>query len=209
MDLSLFEASVPDLIQCVRRRFVMMYEHLHADGQKPTFGALQDFRRTILGFEPQPDDHRCHVQTLPEFDIPSGYFDEARSNKTCFSCLRAAPDHFLPCRHGYCADCVKDFGQPSPHARYVYKMQQCVLCGPFRGTSHEEYEIRLDPRAAGVRLLTLDGGGIRGIVELSLLEKVLERVNLELPIMELFDLIVGTSTGKSTHNTQCQLNSQD
>jgi patatin-like phospholipase/acyl hydrolase len=44
-------------------------------------------------------------------------------------------------------------------------------------------------------MLTLDGGGIRGIVELSLLKALQDEIGLSLPFGEMFDLIVGTSTG--------------
>ena len=44
--------------------------------------------------------------------------------------------------------------------------------------------------------MTLDGGGIRGIVELSVLQALQKAVGLEeFPIRDMFDLIVGTSTG--------------
>ena len=47
---------------------------------------------------------------------------------------------------------------------------------------------------AGVRVLTLDGGGIRGIVELAILAEIERRVGLGISIREMFDVIVGTST---------------
>jgi patatin-like phospholipase/acyl hydrolase len=55
--------------------------------------------------------------------------------------------------------------------------------------------VRLKPRCAGARILTLDGGGIRGIVELALLQSLDATVGLGIPIRDLFDLIIGTSTG--------------
>ncbi len=56
--------------------------------------------------------------------------------------------------------------------------------------------VRLKPRCAGVRILTLDGGGIRGIIELALLEKLHSRIGLDVPLQDFFDLVMGTSTGK-------------
>lgn len=38
-------------------------------------------------------------------------------------------------------------------------------------------------------------GGIRGILELAILQKVVDEVGFDLPIQELFDLAIGTSTG--------------
>ena len=39
-------------------------------------------------------------------------------------------------------------------------------------------------------------GGVRGIVELVVLEAIMKRVGHDIPVQELFDVIMGTSTGK-------------
>lgn len=75
-------------------------------------------------------------------------------------------------------------------------MDHCILCRTAWRDEHSQL-IRLKPRCAGVRILTLDGGGVRGIMELAILEKLEARIGLEVPIREFFDLIVGTSTGES------------
>jgi patatin-like phospholipase/acyl hydrolase len=70
----------------------------------------------------------------------------------------------------------------------------CWLCWEDKGKL--SHLIQLKPRCAGARILTLDGGGIRGIVELSVLQALQKAVGLEeFPIRDMFDLIVGTSTG--------------
>lgn len=51
-----------------------------------------------------------------------------------------------------------------------------------------------------LRLLSLDGGGIRGISELVILEEIMHRVSQELNVptplpADYFDMIGGTSTG--------------
>jgi len=46
-----------------------------------------------------------------------------------------------------------------------------------------------------VRILSLDGGGVRGIIELTILQSIIDKVGHNIPIQELFDLAVGTSTG--------------
>lgn len=38
-------------------------------------------------------------------------------------------------------------------------------------------------------------GGVRGIVELVVLEALMKRIGHDLPIQELFDVIVGAGTG--------------
>ena len=49
------------------------------------------------------------------------------------------------------------------------------------------------PRKRPFRLLAIDGGGIRGILPAMLLADLERRTNR--PIVDLFDMIVGTSTG--------------
>ena len=52
-------------------------------------------------------------------------------------------------------------------------------------------------------LLTRLSGGIRGILELVILQKVIDEVGFDFPVQELFDLAIGTSTGECGYN--CQL----
>jgi Patatin-like phospholipase len=115
------------------------------------------------------------------------------SNKTCLSCLQAVPDHVLGCGHSYCPRCIQELGHPSLSSECAWDMR-CWLCWENKG--QVSYSIQLKPRCAGVRILSLDGGGIRGIVELSVLQALHDAVGLELlPMKDMFDLIVGTSTG--------------
>lgn len=44
--------------------------------------------------------------------------------------------------------------------------------------------------------LKRSSGGVRGIIELMILQKVLDQVGFGIPIQELFDLAIGTSTGE-------------
>ncbi|KAF4448554.1 hypothetical protein F53441_8031 [Fusarium austroafricanum] len=53
---------------------------------------------------------------------------------------------------------------------------------------------RIKPRDAGPRVLALDGGGVRGVVELYVLREIEKHVGYGISIHELFDLVVGTST---------------
>lgn len=53
----------------------------------------------------------------------------------------------------------------------------------------------------GVRILALDGGGVRGLSSLMVLEAIMKKIQLEQGLDEVpypcayFDLICGTSTG--------------
>jgi patatin-like phospholipase/acyl hydrolase len=76
-------------------------------------------------------------------------------------------------------------------------LSRCPLHSPNK-TGVEITESRtivLKPDYAGVRILCLDGGGIRGIVELEVLRQIEKYLGGRLSIQSFFDLIVGTSTG--------------
>ena len=149
-----------------------------------------------LRLPPLPDLAKLRRQTFTSKSLQEcGFWHSAKSNKTCFTCLQSVPDHALPCGHVFCEKCVVDFGQSSENQRSCIEMTCCVLCLSHR--SKQPQTFRLKPKLAGVRVLTLDGGGVRGIVELAILAEIERRVGLDIPIRDMFDLIVGTSTGES------------
>ncbi|KAE9377253.1 hypothetical protein N431DRAFT_542623 [Stipitochalara longipes BDJ] len=98
----------------------------------------------------------------------------SRGSSTCYCCLMKVPEHPLPCGHVLCTDCVKSYGKKLEHSSVM---------------------IRFKPDFAGVRVLSLDGGGIRGIIELEVLRAIERAMGGRIPVQRFFDLIVGTSTG--------------
>ncbi|KAJ4391044.1 hypothetical protein N0V93_004658 [Gnomoniopsis smithogilvyi] len=134
-----------------------------------------------------------HLRVLNEFY--RGTADSSRyiSYSACFSCLRELPEHALPCGHILCLPCVKAYGRPGPSKTSIV-LSNCPL------HQHEmiwdpPWNVFVKPRYAGVRTLCLDGGGVRGIVELQVLKAIQTQLEDKLPIQKFFDLIVGTSTG--------------
>ena len=113
-----------------------------------------------------------------------------RSNKTCLSCLRRQPEHTSSCGHASCDVCIQLFGKLLPLKEYRYHVERCVLCGVGSLT------VNLKPPTAGVRILTIDGGGIRGVIPLEFLRILQELVGPDCPIQDLFDLAFGTSSGE-------------
>ena len=67
-----------------------------------------------------------------------------------------------------------------------------MLCGmEFR-----DVDIKVKPDNAGVKILTIDGGGIRGIVPLQFLQILQDRIGLLIPVQDNFNIVIGTSSGK-------------
>ena len=135
--------------------------------------------------------------------------------RTCLACLSNTPTNMLPCiprQHGICHDCIRRYSGARRH-HSVIEIGECPL-----GCQLEKkpWTIRVKPKTAGARILVLDGlvspiylytwfkslisacsGGIRGIVELAILTEIEKAIGLGIRIQDLFDLVVGTSTGRN------------
>ena len=57
--------------------------------------------------------------------------------------------------------------------------------------------VQLKPPTAGIRVMSIDGGGVRGIVPLEFLDLLQRSLGPECPLQDFFDLAFGTSAGKS------------
>ncbi|KAK3330701.1 hypothetical protein B0H66DRAFT_528046 [Apodospora peruviana] len=127
--------------------------------------------------------------------------------RTCLACLSNTPTNMLPCipkQHGICHECIRRYSGSRRH-HSVIEISECPL-----GCHLEKkpWTIRVKPKTAGARILVLDGfttglntdefrsGGIRGIVELAILTEIEKATGLQIRIQDLFDLVIGTSTGK-------------
>ncbi|KAK6428380.1 hypothetical protein LTR95_015477 [Oleoguttula sp. CCFEE 5521] len=115
-----------------------------------------------------------------------------RSHKTCLLCIMRAPEKVLPCGHAICDTCIRSFGTQSNEQKYAYKLTACLLCGQ----KDQPATIQLLPPTAGVRVLSLDGGGVKGIIPLTFLDQLEKRLaGFQLPIRDHFDFVCGTSAG--------------
>jgi RING-type zinc-finger len=115
----------------------------------------------------------------------------------CYACLFGRPEYTLPCGHVICFDCLREFDQSSSSEMYpgVAIHEECVLCSS-RDEDMWPYRVEYRPDLSGIRVLSLDGGGVRGIIQLSILQRLEQLVGLGMPFGEFFDLMVGTSAGK-------------
>ncbi|KAL9606564.1 MAG: hypothetical protein Q9179_000289 [Wetmoreana sp. 5 TL-2023] len=60
---------------------------------------------------------------------------------------------------------------------------------------HSSLSVVLKPPTAGINILSIDGGGVRGAVPLEFLSILQEILGDDCPIQDLFDLAFGTSSG--------------
>lgn len=116
-----------------------------------------------------------------------------KNRSYCSCCLMRAREKALDCGHTLCRDCIVTFGHSTPHNRHRYLISRCLIC-------QETVNVplyRCIPPTAGMRVLSLDGGGVRGVVTLVFLSWMTDRLGyLACPMDEHFDLVVGTSAGK-------------
>ncbi|KAM3448970.1 hypothetical protein NHJ6243_010036, partial [Beauveria neobassiana] len=121
------------------------------------------------------------------------------SEGTCFACLQQRPQQCLPCGHWLCQVCVRTFYDASLDDPWLYNVGSCVVCG--LGT--DEFRIRIKPDTADARILSIDGGGIRGRGPLEFLRVLEEMIDLPVPVQRHFDVVFGTSSGAMTACALC------
>ncbi|VTO87220.1 unnamed protein product [Fusarium graminearum] len=121
-----------------------------------------------------------------------GSVSRFKSNLTCLCCVRKVPENVLPCGHILCKACIQAHGHNVGQG--LFHMHCCPLHHK-RTLWPEPARVRFKPDEAGVRILCLDGGGVRAIDELVILQEIQKRLGNHVPIQNFFDLIVGSGTG--------------
>ncbi|KAK9426461.1 hypothetical protein SUNI508_02902 [Seiridium unicorne] len=133
-----------------------------------------------------------HRERINEFYKSLGSASNFVSHVACFSCLRELPECALPCGHILCLPCIKTYGKKT--SKTTIEITRCplhvqdVIADP-------PCIIPVKPARAGVRILCLDGGGVRSIVELQVLKAIKKVLGPKLPLQLFFDLIIGSGTG--------------
>lgn len=105
--------------------------------------------------------------------------------------MQAEPEHKLICGHLICEKCFTCIGSCTETDPYLYKLDDCPFCSQTCKAS-----VRVKPATAGLRVLSIDGGGIRATAPFQFLSALEKAVGLDMPIQEHFDLAYGTSSGK-------------
>lgn len=134
--------------------------------------------------------HNLHREVLSKHQ--SSLVD-LKSHRSCFFCFMRMPEKVLPCGHALCDPCIRIFGCRSHLERNAYEFFECFLCGDKQSQS----VFRFVPPTAGARVLTVDGGGVKGMIPLVYLyrlDKFLAPFGCS--VQDQFDLVLGTSAGR-------------
>lgn len=94
------------------------------------------------------------------------------SDYTCFVCLRRKPQFRVPCGHCLCENCMHVFGRPNADDPWTFEVDSCFFCG----VATSGMDVKVLPKTAGVRVITFDGGGVRGLATLQYLKLLQQRV---------------------------------
>jgi hypothetical protein len=129
-----------------------------------------------------------HLNTL---ELIWPYSSNLETNQVCLCCLMSMPEKVLKCGHAICDTCVRVFSKLV--SKNKYSITICMICGLH---THGQY-FHLLPPTAGIRILSFDGGGVRGIIPIIVLRHLEQELSLfECKIGDFFDVVFGTSTGK-------------
>lgn len=152
------------------------------DNLRIMFAEMQTFNKSAICI---------HKAVINNLGIP---WRKIFNNRTCMWCLRRKPENICTCGHALCDTCVRVFGERLANVEFRYKLEKCLLCAS--GT----LEITLKPPTAGVRILSIDGGGSRGVVPLEFLRILQDMIGHDCPLQNLFDMAFGTSSGTFSSN---------
>ena len=110
------------------------------------------------------------------------YWTPLKSYKTCFFYIRRLPETTLSCEHAICEKCVITFRSLRGVRKACYKVPQYILY-----LAKGKTRVRIKLLIAGVRILSIDGGGVRGVVPLEFLSLLQLEVGNEILLETLFD----------------------
>ncbi|KAM7215074.1 hypothetical protein V8F06_009528 [Rhypophila decipiens] len=194
MSASVEELSYKEWIMDISRHLDQLNSRANRNGYITTDGGDMTERDSVSKL------HREESRNFYRQFSSREFTPKLVSNATCFACIRNIPEHVLPCAHALCRSCVQSFGEQVGGSRLggsgIFELHRCPLLHPNnRSWEGQPVRIRFKPRDAGVRVLCLDGGGIRGIVELTILHAIEKELGGFMRVQDCFDLIVGTSSG--------------
>jgi len=128
------------------------------------------FNRCLQGTQRSSADiHRENTKSFQE------QWQSIYSTSTCLCCLRRRPQYSFSCGHCICEHCVIVFGSTCPDDPWLVEVRECFLCGI---KTPSKVVVKLHPPTAGIGVLCIDGGGVRGIMPLKLMKMIQDRIGL-------------------------------
>lgn len=85
---------------------------------------------------------------------------------------------------------MANFGVPGVE-EYQYSLPSCPFCD-----IDNPLLARLKPPTGGVRIISVDGGGTRGVIPLEFLQLLQKVLGNGCNLRDFFDLAIGTSSGE-------------
>lgn len=135
-----------------------------------------------------------HRQQLARFHK---FLSVIYSKETCLSCIRRKPQYKFQCGHFICRTCIKEFYPRNDLDPWVILPDTCHICGVVT----QRLSIRLIPDTASVRVLSIDGGGIRGSAPIGFLKALQDEIRIpNYQVQRHFDIKFGTSSGNFVQN---------
>jgi len=122
-----------------------------------------------------------------------------KSNQTCYYCLRRTSEHPLSCEHVICDVCVRNVGYETSTFDSQYRIDACLFCRTGK------LIVGLRPSTAGLRILSIDGGGTRGVIAVGIMDLLQSILGSVWRIQDLFDIAYGTSVGTSDDDDETPL----
>jgi hypothetical protein len=93
------------------------------------------------------------------------YLKNTKTNSAYLSCIIGTCGKVLGCGHAICNTCVRTLAIKSGSKSNNFLVKEC----PLYGEANRKPPFRLILSTAGVRALSLDSGGIKGIIPLIVL----------------------------------------
>lgn len=157
-----------------------------ADSIERCKGILTQFNQMFTQMGLQKPTAAIRKDMLTHFHT---HWNGLRSTTVCFACLCRPPEHMLPCKHSICDTCAVRFGTNGSQVEYHTTLSQCPICeDPCNLTIYH-----LPPTKHPI-IFSLDGGGVRGMMQLGLLREVERRLG-GIPVAQIANLCTGTSVG--------------
>ena len=128
---------------------------------------------------------------------------ETHRKLNCVFCWFRPARHFPQCDHGVCDSCCRIFGTPLLELNQ-YCFDRCEIC-----TQPFPLNITLEPLTGGHRVAVLEGGGIRGVVQIAILKAIESNTGISVSRQwtriygRSAGAIIGTAIGRGFTLSQC------